>query len=244
VNRAATIARRDLIALFVSPAGWAVAALFVLLTSAFGFVVPVLGGQAATMDGVFSVITGFLLPVLVPVITMRSFAEERSDGTLELLLTSPIRDWEVAAGKWLGAFGFYVLLLLATLVYVVLLAVYVPGHLDTLDLGLIAATYIGLILAGGAATAIGVLASGLTQNQIVSFFLALTILLLTWYAGTLLGFFTQPPASAVFQYAGGSNRFQSFSLGQVTLKDSLYFLSLAVAALFLTTRLLDARRWR
>ena len=244
MTRTATIARRDLTALFVSPAGWAVASLFILLTSAFGFVVPVLGGQAATMDGVFSVITGFLLPVLIPVMTMRSFAEERSDGTLELLLTSPVRDWEVASGKWLGAFAFYVLLLIATLAYVVLLAVFVPGHLETLDIGLIAATYIGLLMAGGAATAIGVLASSLTQNQIVSFFLALTILLLTWYAGTLLGFFTQPPFNAVFQYAGGSNRFQSFSLGQVTLRDSVYFLSLGIAALFLTTRLLDARRWR
>jgi ABC-2 type transport system permease protein len=242
--RAATIARRDLMALFVSPAGWVVAALFVLLTSAFGFVVPVLAGQAATLDGIFGVITGFLLPVLIPVLTMRSFAEERSDGTLELLLTSPVRDWEVAAGKWLAAFAFYVLLLGATLVYVVLLAVYVPGHLGSLDLGLIAATYVGLLLSGGAATAVGVLASSLTQNQIVSFFLALAFLLLTWYAGTTLGFFTQPPASGLFQYVGGSNRFQSFSLGQVTLKDTVYFLSLATAALFLTTRLLDARRWR
>jgi ABC-2 type transport system permease protein len=216
----------------------------VLLTSAFGFVVPVLAGQAATLDGIFGVITGFLLPVLIPVLTMRSFAEERSDGTLELLLTSPVRDWEVAAGKWLAAFAFYVLLLGATLVYVVLLAVYVPGHLGSLDLGLIAATYVGLLLSGGAATAVGVLASSLTQNQIVSFFLALAFLLLTWYAGTTLGFFTQPPASGLFQYVGGSNRFQSFSLGQVTLKDTVYFLSLATAALFLTTRLLDARRWR
>ena len=231
-------------ALFVSPAGWVVAALFVLLTSAFGFVVPVLAGQAATMDGVFGVITGFLLPVLIPVLTMRSFAEERSDGTLELLLTSPVRDWEVAAGKWLAAFAFYVLLLAATLVYVALLAVYVPGNLGALDLGLIAATYVGLLLSGGAATAVGVLASSLTHNQIVSFFLALAFLLLTWYAGTTLGFFTQPPASGLFQYVGGSNRFQSFSLGQVTLKDTVYFLSLATAALFLTTRLLDARRWR
>jgi ABC-2 type transport system permease protein len=244
VTRAATIARRDLASLFVSPAGWAVAALFVLLTSAFGFVVPVLAGQSATMDGVFGVITSFLLPVLIPVITMRVFAEERSEGTLELLLTSPIRDWEVAAGKWLGAFAFYVLLLATTLVYVALLAVYVPGHLDSLDLGLIAATYIGLLLAGGAAVAIGALASSLTQNQIVAFFLALAILLLAWYAGTLLGFFTQPPASQLFQYAGGSNRFQSFGLGQVTLKDTVYFSSLGAAALFLTTRLLDARRWR
>jgi ABC-2 type transport system permease protein len=137
-----------------------------------------------------------------------------------------------------------VLLLATTLVYVAVLAVYVPGHLASLDLGLIAATYVGLLLVGAAATAIGVLASCLTQSQIVAFFLALAILLITWYAGTLLGFFTQPPASHLFQYAGGSNRFQSFGLGQVTLKDTVYFLSLGAAALFLTTRLLDARRWR
>jgi ABC-2 type transport system permease protein len=244
MTRAATIARRDLMALFVSPAGWVVAAVFVVLNSAFGFVVPVLAGQAATMDGVFGVITSFLMPVLIPVTTMRVFAEERSQGTLELLLTSPVRDWEVAAGKWLGAFAFYVLLLATTLVYVAVLAVYVPGHLASLDLGLIAATYVGLLLVGAAATAIGVLASCLTQSQIVAFFLALAILLITWYAGTLLGLFTQPPASHLFQYAGGSNRFQSFGLGQVTLKDTVYFLSLGFAALFLTTRLLDARRWR
>jgi ABC-2 type transport system permease protein len=242
VTRTVTIARRDVMALFVSPAGWVVAALFVLLTSAFGFVVPVLAGQSATMDGVFGVITSFLLPVLIPVITMRVFAEERSEGTLELLLTAPVRDWEVAAGKWLGAVAFYLLLLATTLVYVALLAIYVPGH--SIDLGLIAGTYIGLLLAGGAATAIGVLASYLTRNQIVAFFLALGILLLTWYAGSLLGFFTQPPASRLFQYVGGSNRFQSFGLGQVTLKDTVYFASVGFAALFLTARLLDARRWR
>ncbi len=241
---AATIARRDLMALFVSPAGWVVAAIFVVLNSAFGFVVPVLAGQAATMDGVFGVITSFLMPVLIPVTTMRVFAEERSQGTLELLLTSPVRDWEVAAGKWLGAFTFYVLLLATTLVYVAVLAVYIPGHLASIDLGLIAATYVGLLLVGAAATAIGVLASCLTQSQIVAFFLALAILLITWYAGSLLGFFTQAPASHLFQYVGGFNRFQSFSLGQVTLKDTVYFLSLGVAALFVTTRLLDSRRWR
>jgi ABC-2 type transport system permease protein len=244
VTSVVTIARRDLTALFVSPEGWVVAALFVVLTSAFGFLVPVLAGQAATMDGVFGVVTGFLMPILIPVITMRVFAEERSRGTLELLLTSPVRDWEVAAGKWLGALTFYVLLLATTLVYVVVLAVYVPGHLASLDLGLIGATYIGLVLVGAAATAIGVLASCLTRSQIVAFFVALALLLLTWYAGSLLGFFAQPPVSRLFQYLGASNRFQSFSLGQLTLKDTVYFLSLAAAALFLTTRLLDSRRWR
>jgi ABC-2 type transport system permease protein len=244
VTRVATIARRDVMALFVSPAGWVVAALFVVLASAFGFAVPVLAGQAATMDGVFGVITSFLLPILIPVITMRVFAEERSHGTLELLLTSPVRDWEVAAGKWLGAFTFYVLLLATTLVYVAVLGVYVPGHLGTLDLGLIGATYIGLLLVGAAATAIGVFASCLTQSQVIAFFLALAVLLVTWYAGSLLGLFTQPPVSRLFVYAGGFDRFQSFSLGQVAVKDSVYFLSVAVAALFLTTRLIESRRWR
>ena len=231
-------------ALFVSPQGWVVAALFVVLASAFGFVVPVLGGQAATMDGVFGVITSFLMPILVPVITMRVFAEERSQGTLELLLTAPIRDWEVAAGKWLGAFTFYVLLLATSLVYVAVLGVYVPGHLGALDLGLIGSTYIGLLFVGAAATAIGVFTSCLTQSQVIAFFLALAVLLVTWYAGSLLGFFLQPPASALFVYSGGFNRFQSFSLGQLAFKDALYFLSIAIAALFLTARLIDSRRWR
>jgi ABC-2 type transport system permease protein len=244
VSRVASIARRDVMALFVSPAGWVVAALFVVLTSAFGFVVPVLGGQAATMDGVFGVITSFLMPILVPVFTMRVFAEEWSQGTLELLLTSPIRDWEVAAGKWLGALTFYVLLLASTLVYVAVLGVYVRGHLGALDLGLIGATYIGLVLVGAAATAIGVFTSCLTRSQVIAFFLALAVLLVTWYAGSLLGFFIQPPAARFFIYAGGFNRFQSFSLGQVALKDAVYFLSVAAAALFLTARLIESRRWR
>jgi ABC-2 type transport system permease protein len=244
VTRVATIARRDVMALFVAPAGWVVAALFVVLASSFGFVVPVLAGQAATMDGVFGVITSFLMPILIPVITMRVFAEELSQGTLELLLTSPVRDWEVAVGKWLGAFTFYLLLLATTLVYVAVLVVYVPGHFGTLDLGLIGATYIGLLFVGAAATAIGVFTSCLTRSQVIAFFLALAVLLVTWYAGSLLGFFTQPPTSSLVAYAGGFNRFQSFSLGQVALRDAVYFLSLGAAALFLTTRLIGSRRWR
>ena len=240
----AAIARRELTALFVSPVGWVVAAIFTFIVSGFGFISPVLAGQQATMDGVFGVITSFLMVVLIPLITMRVFAEERSQGTLELLMTAPIRDWELTAGKWLGAFVFYALLIATTLVYVGVLAVYVPGHLTTLDVGLIAATYVGLLLVGAAATAIGVLASSLTQSQIVAFFLSLGVLLLVWYAGALLGLITHPPANQLFEYLGGYNRYQSFSLGDLTLRDALYFVSLAAGALFLTTRLLDSRRWR
>lgn len=234
------ITRRDLSALFVSPVGWVVAALFVFLVSGFGFIVTVLAGQQATMDGVFGVITNFLMVVLIPVVTMRVFAEERGRGTLELLLTAPVRDWEVTVAKWLAAFLFYVLLLATTLVYVAILRWYEVR----LDLGLIGATYLGLLLVGGAAVAIGVLASSLTRNQIVAFFIAMVVLLVVWYAGYLIGFFIAPPANLFFEYVGGFNRFQSFMLGQAALRDVVYFLTVIAGALFLTTRVLASRRWR
>jgi gliding motility-associated transport system permease protein len=239
LTRVSAIARRDFTALFVSPVGWVVAGLFVFLVSGFGFIATVLAGQQATMAGVFGVITNFLMVVLVPLLTMRVLAEERSQGTLELLLTSPVRDWELTAGKWVGAFGFYVMLLATTIVYVVILRVYASG----LDLGLIGATYLGLVLVGAAAVAIGVLASSLTRNQIVAFFIAMALLLMIWYAGYVIGFFVAPPANQFFEYVGGWNRFQPFSLGQAALRDIVYFVTLTFGALFLTTRVLASRRW-
>jgi len=249
------IARRELGAVFVSPVGWVVAGVFTFLVSGFGFIGTVLAGQQATMDGVFGVITGFLTLILVPVVTMRLIAEERSQGTLELLLTSPVRDWELVVGKWLGAFVFYLLLVATTVVYVVLLAVYLPDkttisvaglsiHVGALDFGLIAATYIGMVVVGAAAIAIGVLASSVTKNQIIAYVVSLVALLAIWYTAFLLGLFTRPPLSLFFDYVAGYFRYQSFSLGQVALRDTVYFLSLAIGALFLTTRLLESRRWR
>jgi ABC-2 type transport system permease protein len=239
----AAIARRELGVLFVSPIGWVVAAVFTFLVSGFGFIGTVLAGQQATMEGVSNIITGLLSLILIPVLTMRLIAEERSQGTLELLLTSPVRDWELAVGKWLGAFVFYLLLLATTLVYVALLAIYVPEK-SALDLGLIGATYIGMLLVGAASIAIGVLASALTRNQIIAYVVTLLGLLAIWYTAFLIGFFTTPPLSLFFDYVAGYYRYQAFSLGQVTLRDTVYFTSLAVGALFLTTRLLESRRWR
>ena len=251
----AAIARRELGAVFVSPVGWVVAGVFTFLVSGFGFIGTVLAGQQATMDGVFGVITGFLTLILVPVVTMRLIAEERSQGTLELLLTSPVRDWELVVGKWLGAFVFYLLLVATTVVYVVLLAVYLPDkttisvaglsiHVGALDFGLITATYLGLVVVGAAAIAIGVLASSVTKNQIIAYVVSLVALLAIWYTAFLLGLFTRPPLSLFFDYVAGYFRYQSFSLGQVALRDTVYFVSLAIGALFLTTRLLESRRWR
>ena len=234
------IARRDLTALFVSPVGWVVAGIFTFLVSTFGFYFQVIASQQASMDGVFSVITSFLVPVLIPLLTMRLLAEERSQGTLELLLTSPVRDWELTLGKWLGAFAFYLMLLAITLVYVALLRVY----RSDLDFGLIGATYVGLVLVGAAAVAIGLLMSSLTRNQIIAFFLALIVLLMVWYAGYVIGYFVAPPANAFFSYVGGFDRYRSFTLGLASVRDVVYFASLLVLALFATERILASRRWR
>ena len=240
LNNVLAIARRDLTAQFVSPVGWVVAGVFTFLVSSFGFYFTVIAGQQASMDGVFGVITSFLVPVLIPLITMRLLAEERSQGTLELLLTSPVRDWELTIGKWLGAFAFYVLLLAITLVYVALLRVYRAD----LDFGLIAATYIGLLLVGAAAVAIGLLMSSLTRNQIIAFFLALIVILVVWYAGYVIGYFVAPPANLFFSYVGGFDRYRSFTLGVASVRDVVYFASLLAIALFATERILASRRWR
>jgi len=240
LNNVLAIARRDLTAQFVSPVGWVVAGVFTFLVSSFGFYFTVIAGQQASMDGVFGVITSFLVPVLIPLITMRLLAEERSQGTLELLLTSPVRDWELTIGKWLGAFAFYVLLLAITLVYVGLLRIYRAD----LDFGLIAATYLGLLLVGAAAVAIGLLMSSLTRNQIIAFFLALIVILVVWYAGYVIGYFVAPPANLFFSYVGGFDRYRSFTLGVASLRDVVYFASLLALALFATERILASRRWR
>ena len=255
ISNVLAVATRELGALLVSPVGWVVAVGFTLIVAWVGFIGTDINGQQASVEGVFSVITTVVLPVLAPLITMRLFAQEMSGGTLELLLATPVRNWELTIGKWLGPFVFYVLLLATTLVYLGLLLIYAPvkqiinvGPLQfvigQLDLGLVVATYCGLLLVGAAAVAIGVLTSSLTRSQIAAFFAALASVSATWYLGYFLGLFTQPPLSRVFQYVSAYNRYQSFSLGQVTLKDAIFFGTLLIGSLFVTSRLLESRRWR
>jgi ABC-2 type transport system permease protein len=246
------IAQRELSAYFVSPVGWVIATVLVPFVSLF-FLLQVVFGEQAAMDGVFSIVQ-FLMLFAVPAYTMRLLAEERRAGTLEVLLTSPLRDWELVLGKWLGVLNFYAASIAFTLVYVVLLVGLLPAKADLhvlgltlsvgdLDYGSILTGYLGLLLLGCMLTAIGLLASSLTENQVIAFFVALVALLLIWYLG-LFQNLVKPPLSQFFEYAAGANRFGSFLRGQVALKDVVYFLTLTAGALFCTARLLESRRWR
>ena len=245
------IARRELGSYFVSPVGWVVVALLIPLVSGFGYLPPLLS-QVATTEDIFGN-TAIFMVFFIPLSTMRLLAEERRAGTLEILLTSPVRDWEVVTGKWLGSLVFYLASIAFTLVYVALLSHYVPSKADfhplglsfgNLDYGQVLSGYVGLILLGSSFLAIGVLASSLTRNQLIAAFVAIVLLLAVYL---LLGVFSgrfPPPYSSFLDYMNGQNHFSPFLQGQVNLKDAVYFLSLTVGALFLATRSLESRRWR
>jgi len=248
-----TIARRELGSYFVSAMAWVVGALVILPVSLFGYLLPVLTQNQASMDSVFSLIA-FLMLFLMPLYTMRLLAEERRQGTLEMLLTSPVRDWELITGKWLGGFVFFVATIAFTLVYLGLFLYYLQDRVTlhllgqsftvgNLDWGTIASGYAGLLLVGATFTAIGVLASSVTQNQIIAAVLGVVGLMLLWYLG-IFSQFLGAPLDGFFEYVGGSNRYAGFSRGLIQLKDVAYFVSLIVASLFLATRVIESRRWR
>jgi ABC-2 type transport system permease protein len=247
------IAGRELGGLFVSPIGWVITPIVMLVVSFFGYVLPVLVSQQATMDNVFSLVAFLLILPIVPLTTMRVFAEERRQGTLEMLLTSPLRDWELVVGKWLGSLAFFGAMFSFTLVYVGLFLYYLPKvtvhplgvtlTIGNLDFGLLLSGYLGLLALAASFIAIGVFCSSVTQNQIVAAFLTFGALIVIYYCGQASQFLSAP-YSGFFQYIGGSDRYAGFSQGQIALKDVVYFLTLTFGSLFLATRVLESRKWR
>ena len=248
----AAIARRELASIFVSPIFYVLAAVLALLVTAFSYLPNLASQQPFTMGQIFALVET-LMVFVAPLITMRLLAEERRSGTLEVLLTSPVRDWEVVLGKWLGGLVTYLAAVAFTVVYVVLISVQEPtttGYdvlglhltLPDVDYGGILAGYVGLLLVGGAWIAIGLLASSVTSNQIVAAVLGVGLLLLLY---VVFSFLPLPePFSDFFGYVNASSRAQSFHNGRLVLSDAVYFLTVIGAALFLTTRVLESRRWR
>jgi ABC-type uncharacterized transport system involved in gliding motility auxiliary subunit len=224
---ATAIALSELGRVLASPVAWLAGGVFVLVVSGLGFFATSVVGRQATMTGVFAVIANLLVLILAALLAA-AFATRDSR-----------RAWQVGLGRWLAGFALYVLLVATTLVYVVLLAVYAHG--TAIDPGLVGALYIGLLVAGAAAIAVGALASVLARTPPAAFIVALGLLAVAWYTGYTLGFVTGPPLSSVLDYIGGYSRYQSFTLGLVSLRDVLFFLSLMAIALFIAVRLFRRR---
>ncbi|HKA49626.1 MAG TPA: ABC transporter permease subunit [Candidatus Dormibacteraeota bacterium] len=250
----AAIGQKDLSALFRWPIAYVAWALVIVLTSIFGYLPQVNTGAPVSMSGIFNWLA-LLMAFFVPLCTMRLLAEEQRSGSIEMLLTSPVRFWEVVLGKWLGGFLFYTITITFTLVYVILISAYQQPHapatifgvrvsLPSVDYGSVVTGYVGILLVGAAWVALGVLASSLTRNQIVAVAVgAAGLIALEYGLGALAGFVTSP-LSDLFDYLAASSRAQSFNQGQMVLRDLIYFATLTLGALFVTSRVVGSRRWR
>ena len=179
-----------------------------------------------------------MMVLFAPTLTMRLLAEEQKLGTIELLLTSPVRDWEVVLGKYLASLVFLLGTVAVTVYYVVLLVIFADP-----DPGPIFSGYLGIVLYGAAALSIGILASTVTSNQIVAAVVAMGILLVLYFAdffAGLLGGLT----STVVSEISIKTHFDDFARGVIDTKNIAYYLLLTSFFIFVTIRVLESRRWR
>jgi len=231
-----TIARRELEAYFVSPIAYIVTAAF-LVISGYLFSLILIDLHQASLEILFANIIVTLL-FITPLLTMRLLADEQRMGTLEVLMTAPVRDWEVVVGKFLAALGLFGVMLLFTLYYPFLIWRFGGSP----DPGPIISGYLGLLLMAGAMLAIGTLTSTMTSNQMVAAVLCFGILLMLWLVDAASR--VAPSLAGLLAELSLRERYLDFARGAINLEDVVYYLSLVAGALFIATRVLESRRYR
>jgi ABC-2 type transport system permease protein len=249
-----TICRRELYSYFVSPIAWVLLAIFAFLSGAFTYIITAsfvkaslegqMTGQSFPMNLNEQVIRPLFSNVaviglfLIPLISMRLFAEEKRQGTIELLITSPVHDLEIVLGKWLSAVIMYSALLLVLLLDYSFLFIYGQPDWKPVVTG-----FLGVLLLGACLLSLGTFISTTTKNQIVAgavgFALALLLWILDWTTS-----FGNSPTVQVLSYASILSHLDSFARGVIDSKDVIYYLSMIFLGLFLTTRSLESLRWR
>jgi len=230
------IAEKETRSYFASPLAYVILAAFLVATGYFFSAILALSREA-TMRYIFDNM-GVILLLLSPILTMRLLAEEQRTGTIEVLLTGPVRDIEVILGKYFASLIFLIVMLGLTLYFPLLLT-----RIGNPDPGPIIAGYVGLILFGASFMSVGLLMSSLTQNQIVAAVLTFVTLLILWTIDASSNLFGGS-ASAVLSYLAVASHYADFGKGVIDTKDVIYYLSLVAIGLFLATRSLEARRWR
>lgn len=227
------ILKKEINSFFASPIGYLVIAIFLVLNGLFLWVFK---GEFNVLDYGFADLSPFfllapwILIFLIPAVTMRSFSDEKKQGTLELLLTKPIAHINIILGKYFGAFVLILIALLPTLLYVY--TVYQLGNpIGNLDMGSTLGSYFGLLFLIAAYTAIGVYASSISENQIVSFIIAVFICFLFYIGFEGIADFG---SSHFIEQLGMRVHFKSMSRGVLDTRDILYFLSVTVFFLILT----------
>jgi len=175
---------------------------------------------------------------VLPMITMRTYAEEKRSGTIELLLTSPLTDFQIIMGKFLGAMALYAAMLAVTLIHIALL--FMAGKPEWIP---VITTYLGLLLMGGCFIAVGLLISSLTKNQIVAVMVTFTVFLMLWVINWIASF-VGPTAQQVLNYLSITDHLDDFTRGIIDTKHVVYYVSFIGFGLFLTARAVDTERWK
>ena len=248
------VAQKELKSYFASPMAYIIIGFFALVFGYF-FVALLLffdqrSMQVAGLGGsqTMNINQDLLRPVfqntmviflfVLPMITMRTYSEEKRSGTIELLLTSPLTDLQIIMGKFLGAMGLYAAMLAVTLVHVALLFIF--GDPEILP---ILTTYLGLLLMGGCFISVGLLISSLTKNQIVAGMITFVVFLMLWIINWIANF-TGPTTQEVLNYLSITEHLDDFTLGVIDTKHLVYYFSVIAFGLYLTSRSVDVERWR
>ena len=246
------IADKELRSYFASPIAYIIIGFFLLPFGVFFYLYLAAfvrqGLQQAQFGGAMNINQNVIRYVLqnasviilfiMPMITMRTYSEEKRSGSIELLLTSPVTDVEIILGKFFGALGLYIAMLAVTLVYMGILFVY--GNPEWRP---VVAGYLGLLLMGGAFVSLGLLISSTTNNQIVAGIVTFVVFLLLW----IIGWFADtagPTIGPITSWLSITEHFDDFSKGIIDTKHVLYYLSLITFGLFLTAKSVDTERWR
>lgn len=235
-NQVAVFCKKELRSFFDSPIAYIVITIFLLITGWFFFSDLFLVNQAS-LRNLFGIVP-FIFMFFVPAVTMRLISEEKRSGTIEVLLTLPVRDHEIILGKFLAGLILIFAAVILTFVYTLTLS-----GLGDLDFGSVVAGYIGLIFLGAAYLSIGVFTSSLTQNQIVAFITSFVIIFALFMLDKVL-IFVPGFLVSFFEYLSVDYHFSNIARGVIDSRDVIYYLSIIFLFLFLAVRALESRKWR
>jgi ABC-2 type transport system permease protein len=236
MSPALVVSRREIRTYFNSPVAYIVVSVFTAITG-YLFFTQLFMEKQAELRSMFGFMP-FLFMFVIPAITMRLLADEKSSGTLELLSTMPVRDWEVVVGKFLAA-----LALLATALGLTMVFAITVRTLGPMDRGPAIGGYLGLLLMGGAYIAIGVMCSAFTRNSIVAFIAAFGISFALYLFGKLTQFVPESLQPLV-NFLAIDGHFENISRGVIDSRDLIYYLSVIGTCLLVATTALESRRWR
>jgi len=238
MSTTSTIFKKEFKSYFNSPIAYIFIITFLLFSGWLFFRTFFLIGQAH-LRPLFGILPWLFL-ILAPAVTMRAWAEEKKLGTMEVLMTLPLRDYEAVLGKFLANFVFIIITLLLT--FPLVATTYVLGEPDT---GAIVGGYLGACLMGGAYLAIGLFVSSLTKNQIVAFIIGIVTCFALLIVGEDIVLMSAPSVViSLFTYLGLGTHFESVSRGVIDSRDLIYYLSVIGFFLFLNTLALESRKWK